>query len=100
MQNCREWGAGATNFGYMSRYRWPLECFDGESIELPFEYLSVTVPASFEKMLQITYGDWKKYVKGDSMHSGLIPDAETSWQDKIMEIMKSHGDDNRRSLSL
>ena len=83
LENCEEWVAAAANFNYTSRYRWPASCFEGGTVELQFEYLTISVPVQYEKMLEITYGDWRKFVKGDSMHEGLILDACVSYPEKL-----------------
>ena len=42
----------------------------------PFEYLTLMVPANYEKILTDTYGDWHKNVKVDSAH--LVVDMSTT----------------------
>lgn len=86
LENCKEWVAAAANFTYECRYRWPKECFEGGTVELPFEYLTVTVPRDYEKMLTLTYGDWHKFVKGAALHSGLILDANVPYEEKLKEL--------------
>lgn len=82
--SCGRLVASAATFGYDTRYAWPVELFDGETIELPFEYLTVSVPKQYEKILSITYGDWHTLVRGDSMHGELILDARTPYPQKLL----------------
>ena len=89
--NCSKWVAAAACFGYRSRYQWPAECFADGTIDLPFEYLTVKVPAHYERMLELTYGNWRQFVKGDAMHSGLVLDASVPYQVKIQEIRQREG---------
>lgn len=83
LSECDEWVAAAATFTYKSRYRWPARLFDGGTVELPFEYLQVAVPAQYERMLELTYGDWRKFVKGDSLHGQLLLDAEVPYPQKL-----------------
>lgn len=53
------------------RFRWPKEWFEEGDIEVPFEKMMVSVPKAAEKMLERTFGDWHKLVKGGALHSGL-----------------------------
>lgn len=41
----------------------------------PFEFISIPVPEYYEAYLTSTYGDWHKFVKGGSMHHGVIYDT-------------------------
>lgn len=41
-------------------------------MEMPFEFMKVSVPVGYDRMLRQTYGDWREYVKGGSMHSSGI----------------------------
>lgn len=54
-----------------------------DTIELPFEMLSIPVPAHFESILNKTYGEWKKFVIGGSLHSGVFFDTEKPYTEYL-----------------
>lgn len=54
-----------------------------ETIELPFEMLSIPVPAHYELILNKSYGEWRKYVIGGSLHCGIIFDTETPYTEYL-----------------
>ena len=56
------------------------EWFD-EIMEVPFEYLMLPIPARYEECLTSQYGDWRTPVQGGSMHSGLIVDVDTPYEE-------------------
>lgn len=78
------WALNIVEWGYDSRYSWPRELFS-ETIRLPFEYLEIPVPKNYERMLELTYGDWHKFVKGDSMQSGFIQTASMDYKTVLIE---------------
>lgn len=53
-------------------YRKDLE----ETITVPFEFVTVPIPKNYDHVLQNVYGDYLKYVKGGSIHGGMILDAD------------------------
>ncbi len=60
----------ACDWGYDHKYRYPVSDLQ-ETIDVPFEYLLLKVPKNYEHILNRTYGDWQKIVKGSSVHSFL-----------------------------
>lgn len=46
-----------------------------------FEMLEIPIPIGFERILTTFYGDWKKYIIGNSSHGGVIFDTEQSYID-------------------
>ena len=69
------------DWGYHHRYRYLVDDLQ-ETIDAPFEYLTVKIPKNYVAVLDRTYGDWHKIVKGASLHSeldmnGNIPYKET-----------------------
>ena len=44
--------------------------------EVPFENITVSVPASYEEVLTSFFGDWHQFVKGGSLHGGAYFDTE------------------------
>lgn len=67
------------------RYMWPVKLFEGESVYLPFEMLKVPVPSGYLEMLEITYGQWQKFVIGTSVHGNIIIDPEKNFKSYINE---------------
>lgn len=47
-----------------------------ECVSMPFEMLTIPVPANFDEILRQTYGNWKKFVVGGSVHGGIIFDTD------------------------
>ena len=48
--------------------------------EVPFEYLTVSVPEKAEDILTNIYGDWHEFVKGTSVHSEVVLDASVDYK--------------------
>lgn len=44
-----------------------------------FEFIEIPVPIGYEEQLNTTYGDWKKFVKGASVHGNTIFDPYRSY---------------------
>ena len=63
---------------------WPAECFSGYK-DVPFEYLTVAIPNGAERILDITYGDWRRPVKGGAAHGGVYYDADRPYKDVLVE---------------
>ena len=65
-----------TNFPqFDDRLLWNKEWFKG-TLTVPFEDTYIKVPVGYEKILEHHYGDWKKLVKGGSLHEGAAFDTE------------------------
>lgn len=71
-------------------YSWSLEVMEklhkhyerawfDETIYMPFCDMMVPVPAGYEKILEMEYGDWKTPVMGGSLHDGLTIDPDISY---------------------
>ena len=55
-------------WGYDQKYRYKtIDLL--ETIDVPVEYLVLKVPSNYEKILTDIYGNWHKFVKGDSAHN-------------------------------
>lgn len=67
-----------------ARWTYPVEIFN-ETRYVPFEYLMVPIPSGFEQLLTISYGDWRKFVRGTSFHSTLIVDTERDYKDVLKQ---------------
>lgn len=60
---------------------YDIALFD-DTVELPFEFFSLTAPRQSEILLETMYGDWRKLVKGASIHgSDLFIDTEHSYKE-------------------
>ena len=58
----------ACDWGYDHKYRYDVS--DLQDVrEADFEYLTLMVPKRAEVILEKTYGDWRKIVKGGALHS-------------------------------
>ena len=91
--------SSCVNFGCISsfyqieRFIVKKEWFD-EVIELPFENTSIVCPLNYEEVLSHTYGDWKKWVLGGSLHQGYFFDPDKPYVyyigkslDNVMNIL-------------
>ena len=67
------------DWGYTHRYRYTISDLK-DVIDVPYEYLMLKVPKNYNAVLTRTYGDWHKPVKGDSVHSDLIQDAQVDYK--------------------
>lgn len=54
-----------------------------DMIEVPFEMLLIPIPAHFVTVLDKTYGEWRKFVIGGSLHSGIIFDTEKPYTEYL-----------------
>lgn len=50
------------------QFYWQRDWFDGYREE-QFEFITISIPARGEEILNRLYGDWHKFVKGESLHS-------------------------------
>lgn len=66
--------------------RWIYNRSDlSEMVFKPFEMLSIPVPVGYEQLLKTSYGEWKKFVVGSSVHGGVIFDTERSYKEYLMQ---------------
>lgn len=54
-----------------------------ETIMMDFEFLQVPVCKNFDHALTEVFGDWHKFVKGGSMHEGIIFDVDKPYTDYL-----------------
>ena len=64
---------------------WNTEWFE-DTVELPFENITVTAPIGYEEMLTKQYGDWKIPVRNAAYHEMYMFDADTPYTDVISRI--------------
>jgi len=53
------------------------------SIYMDFEMLKVPLPVGYKEYLDTTYGNWKEFVKGASLHKGVIFDINKPYTEYI-----------------
>lgn len=66
-------------WGFKKNNRRRMEWFRSYR-EVPFEYLTVSVPEKAEDILTNIYGDWHEFVKGTSVHSEVVLDASVDYK--------------------
>ena len=86
ISECQMTACGLLCFGYETREKWPSAFFEEKPVELPFEYLKIKVPRQYERMLEMTYGDWHKFVRGASFHGELIQDTQIPYKQKLRDM--------------
>lgn len=60
--------------------RWAMEKSDlQEIIECPFEFIDIPVPKEYDSILKKNYGNYMKFVKGNSVHGEVIFDTSKSY---------------------
>lgn len=59
-----------------------------EAIEVPFEFMTIPVPKNYDHALKSVYGDYMKFVKGGSLHGGMILDASVPYKEYLKENSK------------
>lgn len=57
-------------------------CYD-HILSIPFEYLSIPVPAGYDEILRIHYGDYMKPIQANSDHDILVIDPDRPYTDYI-----------------
>ncbi len=82
MQRCKDdRSKRVANFALPSithQCTWPREYFD-KIVMTSFEMLKVPIPAEYEKVLDVHYGNWRQMVKGGQTHGGIFFDTENSY---------------------
>lgn len=64
--------------------RWVMNRSDlRDTIDVPFEMLQLPVPIGYEPILNHTYGSWKQFVKGGSVHGGVLFDTNRPYTDYL-----------------
>lgn len=64
------------------RFVYPLHCFD-QVETVPFEQTTIDIPAGYDEILTILYGDYMVMKKENSYHGGVLFDTERSYKDYI-----------------
>ena len=68
------------------RLVWQREWFD-YPVYLPFEFLTVPVPAGYMEFLNVYFGDWKTPARVSSVHGGVIFDTSRSYSQYFEDMM-------------
>lgn len=58
-------------------------------IEVPFETITIPIPIGYDGILKKMYGDYHQYVRGGSLHDGIILSADIPYKTYIEEIKKN-----------
>lgn len=66
------------------RFVWD-SCLLEETVLADFEYLKVPIPKEYNRVLQKTYGEWNRPVKGAAMHEGVYFDCQKSYKDTLVQ---------------
>ena len=69
---------------YIYPYCRPLSVYD-EIIEVPFEHLMMPVPARYDEVLRLRYGDYMTPVRGGSLHTIASFDTDRSYKETVKE---------------
>ena len=54
-----------------------------EALEVPFEFITIKIPAGYNEYLTKTYGEWQKFVVGSSDHGDIIFDTDRSYKEYL-----------------
>lgn len=54
-----------------------------EALEVPFEFITIKIPAGYTEYLTKTYGEWQKFVVGSSDHGDIIFDTDRSYKEYL-----------------
>lgn len=76
---------GPQAFTPLVRRTWWKKDWFAESVEMPFEYLTVSVPKGYDEILTQQFGEWRKPVKGTSSHTDILFDTERSYAEYLQE---------------
>ncbi len=71
-------------YGYQDKFIWDKSYFD-ETVELPFEDMTISCPKEYDKILKHRYGDYNVFVKGTSVHTFAVVDADTPYKEKLKD---------------
>ena len=99
---CRKYNGKKTD--YMSilclsfKKRWWQRKQDYSTIiEMPFEFVKLPLCSNYDHALTSCYGDWHKFVRGTSLHEGLIFDTEQPYAEFQKNIISQKKSNNSKS---
>lgn len=61
---------------------WKKEWYE-DTVEVPFEFVSIKLPAGYIEYMEMTYGDWKKFVIGGTVHEDILFDTDRSYREYL-----------------
>lgn len=62
-----------------------------EAMYMPFCDMTIPVPAGYEKILQMEYGDWRTPVVGGSLHNGMIIEPDIPYKESLRSLKQTGG---------
>lgn len=62
-----------------------------EVIYMPFCDMTIPVPAGYEKILKMEYGNWKIPVIGGSLHDGMVIDPDIPYKECLRSLKQTGG---------
>lgn len=73
--------------GFQDKYIFKRSWFK-ESVDLPFEYISISCPSEYDNVLKHQYGNYKVFQKGTAIHSMAVFDADTPYKEKLKGVFE------------
>lgn len=70
--------------GNYQRCIWDKDIFE-RYLEVPFEFLTVKIPAKYDEYLTHTYGDWRTPVRGANTHGSVLFDTNKPYTAYLKE---------------
>jgi len=70
-------------WGYKYKKLHRLRADHEETVMMPFEFLRIPVSKNYDHALTEMFGDWHQFVKGGSVHGGVIFDTDRPYTDYI-----------------
>ena len=67
----------------LNNYPFMTNSFFNSICYLNFEFLTLPVPCNYEQVLFELFGDWHEFVKGTSMHGGVLFDTSRTYLDYL-----------------
>lgn len=58
------------------------------TVNLPFEFMTIPCPSDYDRLLSDQYGDWHEFVKGAAFHKGIIFDTSVPYTEYYKKIHK------------
>lgn len=73
---------------------WDAEWFS-DSVELPFENITVTAPVGYEAMLTKQFGDWRIPVRNAAYHEIFAFDADKPYREALEDLLNKKENNNK-----
>ena len=71
--------------GFDRRWIWKKEWYD-DSVQKTFEYIEVSAPKEYDKILRQQYGDYSVFKKGGAVHTMAVLDPDTPYKEKLKDL--------------